>query len=132
MGKRVIEILFDDVTGEETDEVGEHEIAIDGKKRYIDMSPETFERFMKAIGPFFEKGRRNAMPGTKPTKTTRTVKRPAPKHDPAERAQLRAWCRLHGVKVTRGRAPEAVWDAFHADDPDLVPADKRTVKVPAA
>ena len=121
MGKRVIEILFDDVTGEEAEEVVEHEIAVDGKKRYIDMAPATFERFMEAVGPFFEKGRRGAMGGSKPASRGQV-----PRHDPDERDRLRAWCVRNGVKFSRGRAPASVWDAFYADDPDQLPPEKRT------
>lgn len=110
MGKKLIELVVDDLTG---DEIPEDAVAhtvtieVDGKRRTLDLSDESKAVFDAEVGPWMQRGTR--APGER-------KQRPASrKNSPEFLAGVREWAREQGHSVSdRGRVPHDVMDAYRA------------------
>ncbi|MFD9812521.1 Lsr2 family protein [Streptomyces sp. NPDC059080] len=105
MAQKVITVITDDLTGEESSEAATHTIALDGVTYEIDLGPDSYDQLLDAMGPFLKAGRR-----------TRAGKARAGKPAPAGRedtAKIRAWAKENGYNVNdRGRVPADIREAY--------------------
>ena len=107
MAQKVVTIYTDDLTGEESSEVGTHTISVDGVFYEIDLIPESFDKLMDALRPFMDSGRKVGR--RKPGGVTR---RPAPASD-VDTSAIRSWAKENGFEVNdRGRVPVNVREAY--------------------
>ncbi|MDT0346901.1 histone-like nucleoid-structuring protein Lsr2 [Streptomyces litchfieldiae] len=106
MAKKVVTIYTDDLTNQESSEVGTHTFSLDGVSYEIDLAPDSFDKLLDALRPFMENGRkagRGRRPGA-------AAKRPTPDVDTAA---IRSWAKEQGFQVSeRGRVPAHVREAY--------------------
>ncbi|MFE3270346.1 Lsr2 family protein [Streptomyces sp. NPDC059215] len=108
MAQKITTIYFDDLSGNESEEVSTHVFSLDGVTYEIDLVPENYDRLYDALAPFIEKGRKTgrAKALTRPRKTS--------EGGPSAEA-IRAWARENGVEVSpRGRIPATVREQYEA------------------
>ncbi|MGW9170173.1 histone-like nucleoid-structuring protein Lsr2 [Streptomyces decoyicus] len=106
MAQKVVTIVTDDITGEESSDVTTHTFSIDGIQYEIDLGPESHDKFMKALAPFTEHGRR--------VKRQRIFPSPTAKKATQDRtAQVRAWAEKRGLGISkRGRIPANIMEEY--------------------
>ncbi|MEO3750767.1 Lsr2 family protein [Streptomyces sp. B6B3] len=106
MAQKVVTIYTDDLTGEESSEVGTHTFCVDGVFYEIDLIPDSFDKLMDALRPFMESGRKMGR------KKSGGARRPAPASD-VDTAAIRSWAKENGFEVNdRGRVPANVREAY--------------------
>jgi hypothetical protein len=114
MGKRVIELLVSDLSGEEL-EAGEGEtidFSYRGKDYTIDLTEEEADRFDVAIQPFVDAA--TALGGGSSSRR-RSRSRSSSGMTRDELQNIRAWARANGHQISdRGRIKSDVIDAYHA------------------
>ncbi|WP_059005874.1 histone-like nucleoid-structuring protein Lsr2 [Streptomyces specialis] len=99
MAKKVVTVYTDDLTGAEAEDVGTHTFSLDGVNYEIDLTGDSFDKLVEALGPFIDAGRKT---GRTP-RTGAAVKRPTstPSQDSAK---IREWAKENGFQVSeRGR-----------------------------
>ncbi|MFF9481368.1 Lsr2 family protein [Streptomyces sp. NPDC014733] len=105
MAKKVITVITDDLTGEESSEAATHIIALDGVTYEIDLGPDSYDQLLDAIGPFLKAGRRTRAAGK-----ARVTKPAAGQEDTAK---IRAWAKENGHDVNdRGRVSASIREAY--------------------
>jgi hypothetical protein len=108
MAQKVVTIYTDDLTGEESSEVGTHTFSVDGVTYEIDLVPDSFDKLMDALRPFMESGRK-AGRGRKPG----AVVRRSTSVSNVDTAAVRSWAKENGYEVNdRGRVPANVREAY--------------------
>jgi hypothetical protein len=106
MSKRVSVIITDDLDGSESAETVS--FSFDGVTYEADLGPENRARLEKALAPFIEAGRRAPGGGRR-----RGASRPG--GSPADLADVRAWARTAGLKVSRrGRISSDIMRQYEA------------------
>ena len=114
MGKRVIEILVSDLSGEEL-EAGQGEtieFSYRGKDYTVDLTDAEADRFDAAIEPFVSAA--TALGGRSNTRRS-AESRSSSGMTRDELQNIRAWARANGHKVSdRGRIKSDIIDAYHA------------------
>ncbi|MDT0323054.1 histone-like nucleoid-structuring protein Lsr2 [Streptomyces millisiae] len=106
MAQKVVTIYSDDLTGEESTEIGSHRFSLDGVEYEIDLTPDSFDKLLDALGPFIEKGRKLGRVRRAPS----SVKRSVPGVDTAA---IREWAKENGLEVNdRGRVPASIREAY--------------------
>jgi hypothetical protein len=109
MAQRAVTIYTDDLTGEEGDDIAAHTFSVDGISYEIDLSPDSYQKLLDALGLFVGAGR----------KTSRGTRRRAGKQDQAavgpDPVKVREWARSQGIEVnTRGRVPRVVIEKYQS------------------
>ncbi|GAB2898504.1 histone-like nucleoid-structuring protein Lsr2 [Streptomyces mayteni] len=106
MAQKVVTIYSDDLTGEESTEIDSHRFSLDGVEYEIDLTPDSFDKFLDALGPFMEKGRKLG----RSKRTPSVAKHSASSVDSAA---VREWAKENGFEVNdRGRVPASVREAY--------------------
>ncbi|MBL1065403.1 Lsr2 family protein [Streptomyces sp. 7-21] len=105
MAQKVVTIYTDDLTGEESTEIDSHRFSLDGVEYEIDLTPESFDKLLEALGPFMDKGRKIGR-----RRAGAAAKRQQSKEDTAA---IRQWAKENGFQVSeRGRVPSHVREAY--------------------
>jgi hypothetical protein len=124
--KQTIISLIDDVDGGEADETVS--FALDGVSYEVDLSSANGDLLRAALAKFITNGRRAAKG------TVVSINRPAKQATVAraDREQTRAmreWInqQVPGAVRDKGRIPVKMMDAFHANNPAMIPGFERTV-----
>lgn len=105
MAQKIVTIYTDDLTGQESDEISTHTFAIDGVQYEIDLTPESHDQLLEAMGPFLENGRKQGR-----GQRASGRQRQAPSQDTAK---IRNWAKANGYEVNdRGRVPAAIREAY--------------------
>ncbi|MFF8787298.1 Lsr2 family protein [Streptomyces sp. NPDC015125] len=103
MAQKVITIFTDDLTGEESTEAATHTLSLDGVTYEIDLSPDSYDQLLEAVGPFLKAGRKSGK-GRKPRKAAGGNE---------DTAAIRAWAKSSGYNVSdRGRVPAEIREAY--------------------
>ncbi|KOT90004.1 hypothetical protein ADK86_27400 [Streptomyces sp. NRRL F-5755] len=106
MAQRIITIYTDDLTGEETRDASTHTFAIDSLAYEIDLSSDSYDRLLEALGPFLKAGRRMGR-----VKSMAGARKAKPGGE--DTAKIRAWAKENGYEVNdRGRVPANVRKAY--------------------
>ncbi|MFH8595377.1 Lsr2 family protein [Streptomyces rimosus] len=107
MAQKIVTIYTDDLTGEETTEAATHTLAVDGVGYEIDLTPDSYDKLLEAIGPFLKAGRRQGrIKGA-------TGARKAKPTSGDDTAKIRAWAKENGYNVNdRGRVPAEIREAY--------------------
>ncbi|MGW7578289.1 histone-like nucleoid-structuring protein Lsr2 [Streptomyces sp. NPDC054765] len=104
MAQKVITIFTDDLTGEESTEAATHTLSLDGVTYEIDLSPDSYDQLLEAVGPFLKAGRKTGK-ARKPRK--------AAAGGNEDTAAIRAWAKSSGYNVSdRGRVPAEIREAY--------------------
>lgn len=116
MGKSVVEVLTDDISGDTLPE-GEGRtvrLAVDEAVVEVDLSNQHIDELEEAIGRFLTAGR--VISGPRQSDSPTSMSRPTPPRQTNNRdgmKEVRAWARRQGYSVSaRGRIPMNVMDAY--------------------
>ncbi|SCK06541.1 Lsr2 protein [Streptomyces sp. WMMB 714] len=108
MAQRVVTLLIDDITGEESEDVTNVQFSVAGTDFEIDLNDKNHAEFMNALAPYMEKGRR--------IKRSRKGGGAAPRSSSAgakDTAKIREWAKSQGHNVNeRGRVPAHIRQAY--------------------
>lgn len=108
MAQKIVTIYTDDLTGEESAEVAAHSLSVDGVSYEIDLSPDSYDKLLDALGPFLKTGRKVA--GRRKGASSRVNVTEGPSAE-----DIRAWARENGFDVSaRGRVRAEVRQAYEA------------------
>ena len=113
MAQKVVTLYTDDLTGEESTEIGTYTILVNGAGVEIDLTPENHDKLMEALNPFLQAdgARRVRTAGTGRTRAARGQGRGAASG--RDTAAIRAWAKDNGFEVNdRGRVPAPVVEAY--------------------
>ncbi|GHH80358.1 Lsr2 family protein [Streptomyces sulfonofaciens] len=103
MAQKIVTIYTDDLTGEESTEAATHTFALDGVTYEIDLSPDSYDQLLEALGPFVHAGRK--------TGKVRGQRKPAPRAE--DTGAIRVWAKENGYDVNeRGRVPANIREAY--------------------
>ncbi|MEU7159168.1 Lsr2 family protein [Streptomyces chrestomyceticus] len=106
MAQRIITIYTDDLTGEESRDATPHTIAVDGIAYEFDLTPDSYDQLMEAVGPFLKAGRRvgRIKSGAGARKA---------QSGGGDTAKIRAWAKSKGYEINdRGRVPANIRKAY--------------------
>ncbi|MFI1530012.1 Lsr2 family protein [Streptomyces griseus] len=114
MAQKIVTTYIDDLTGEASEEIRTHTILVDGAGVEIDLSPDSHDKLLEALKPFFGARGARRVRGGLPTKATSRVKRSAgPGASNQNTAEIRKWARENGHNVNdRGRVPAEIREAY--------------------
>ncbi|PNE39876.1 histone-like nucleoid-structuring protein Lsr2 [Streptomyces noursei] len=105
MAQKVVTIITDDLTGEESSEVATHRLGLDGIEYEIDLAPDSYDQLLEALSPFTRSGRR-VTKARKPQKRKAALSRD-------DSTAIRTWAKQAGYEVSeRGRVPATVREAY--------------------
>ncbi|MFH9421410.1 Lsr2 family protein [Streptomyces sp. NPDC017529] len=110
MAQKIVTIYTDDLTGEESAEAATHTLAVDGIAYEVDLTPDSYDKLLEAIGPFLKAGRRTGRikAGAAPRKTGAAASAGS-----GETAKIRAWAKENGYEVNeRGRVSADIREAY--------------------
>jgi hypothetical protein len=113
MAQKVVTLYTDDLTGEESAEVDTYTVLVNGAGVEIDLTPDSHDKLMEALGPFLhaEGARRVRTTGPGRTRTARGQGGGAA--GGRDTAAIRAWAKDNGLEVNdRGRVPAPVIEAY--------------------
>lgn len=111
MAQKVVTIVTDDLTGEESEDAKTVPFSVDGIEYEIDLSPESKDSLLEALGPFIQAGRRvrktrGGSSGGGKKSTGRAQTNP-------DTAKIREWAKEQGYEVNeRGRIPASIQEAY--------------------
>ncbi|MFJ7328997.1 Lsr2 family protein [Streptomyces cyaneofuscatus] len=114
MAQKIVTTYTDDLTGEESEDVKKHTILVDGAGVEIDLNPDSYDKLMGALKPFFKAENatrtRVSILAKAAGKTRASAASGAGKQDTAE---IRKWARENGHNVNeRGRIPAEIREAY--------------------
>jgi hypothetical protein len=117
MAKQIITTLIDDLDGSEADE--SIRFGLDGKDYEIDLSEKNAKELRELLDIYRDKARavpraaHNQIIGSRRTLT------PRPTVDRDQNRAIREWAGRNGFDISdRGRIPQEIVDAFHAQKPN--------------
>ncbi|MFG3257568.1 Lsr2 family protein [Streptomyces sp. NPDC048172] len=107
MAQKVVTIVTDDLTGEESEDAQTHSLVVDGVPYEIDLSPDSYDKLMEALNPFLNAGRRQK-------RSRGAAQAPRKSQGSSEdTARIRTWAKEHGYEVNdRGRVPANIREAY--------------------
>ncbi|MBA0052237.1 Lsr2 family protein [Streptomyces sp. AJS327] len=110
MAQKVVTIVTDDLTGEESEDAKTVPFSVDGIEYEIDLSPESKDSLLEALGPFIQAGRRVRKSRGAVGSPRKSAGRPQTNPDTAK---IREWAKEQGYEVNeRGRIPAGIQDAY--------------------
>lgn len=110
MGKRVVEILIDDLSGEESDKVETITYALDGVAYEIELNPKNSSKFRGLFQEYIAVSRK--VTGTRRATTSRRSSGGS-KRSSEELSLIREWWREQGNEIgDRGRVAQNILDAY--------------------
>lgn len=111
MGKRVVEILVDDLTGEESDKVETITYSLDGTTYEIELTPKNADKFRGLFQEYIAVSRKQG--GRRSSGGTRRGGGSGRTKD--ELAAIREWATANGHEVSeRGRIKSDIIEAYDA------------------
>ena len=113
MAQKVVTLFTDDLTGEESAEIDTYTILVNGAGVEIDLTPDSYDKLMDALGPFLHAdGARRVRSGpSAKNRRARGTAVPSTRGDNA--AAIRAWAKEQGYEVNdRGRVSATVREAY--------------------
>src|SRR5689334_15998293 len=111
MAKRVVEILVDDLTGEESDKIETITYSLDGTQYEIELAPKNADKFRGLFQDYIAVSRKSG--GRRSTGTAR--KAGGSGRSKEELQQVREWAQANGHEVSpRGRIKAEVLEAYDA------------------
>lgn len=109
MAQRVVTLLIDDLTGEESEDVSNVQFSVAGSDYEIDLNSKNREEFMRLLEPYV-KNARQVKRGRKPSGRSR---RAASSGGRDETPKIREWAKKQGYEVSnRGRVPANIREAY--------------------
>ncbi|MEV5776839.1 Lsr2 family protein [Streptomyces antimycoticus] len=114
MVQKVVTTYVDDLTGEESEEIGTHTVLIDGAGVELDLSSRSYDQLLEALSPYLNaKGARRVRGSITNGSAARGKRQPATPSGRQDTAEIRAWARENGYEVNnRGRVPATVREAY--------------------
>lgn len=110
MAKRVVEILVDDLTGEESDKIETITYSLDGSQYEIELAPKNADKFRGLFQDYIAVSRKT---GGRRSSSTRSSSGSGRSKE--ELAQIREWAQANGHEVSpRGRIKSDVLEAYDA------------------
>lgn len=110
MAQRVVTLITDDITGEESAEAATHTLSLDGIAYEIDLAPDSYGQLLKVMEPYMENGRRA---GKVKAATAGSKKGAARAASGPDTAKVREWAKAQGFEVNdRGRVPANIREAY--------------------
>ena len=110
MAQRVVTLLIDDLTGEESEDVTNVQFSVAGTDFEIDLNDKNHAEFMNALAPYMNNARR--------IKRSRKGKGGAGRASVSsneDTARIREWARENGFEVNdRGRVSASIREAYEA------------------
>lgn len=102
-----------------------------GREYRIDLGDDNRAAFDAAMAPWIESAKvtkqarvSRARP-TAPEVHGKRIAMPGQAHSAEELQGLKVWAETNRVKISMGRAPVEVWQAFYDDDASRLPAERR-------
>ncbi|HEU0089938.1 MAG TPA: Lsr2 family protein [Pseudonocardiaceae bacterium] len=119
MARKTVVTMVDDLTGEEAENIGTVEFALDGVTYELDLSDENATKLRNALAQYTDAGRRiggRRRAGRAPGRGTKGGATASYNRETLK--SIRDWAKQHGHNVSdRGRLPAEVvqaWEAAHA------------------
>lgn len=110
MAKRVVEILVDDLTGEESDKIETLTYSLDNVSYEIELAPKNADKFRGLFQDYIAVSRKT---GGRRSSSTRASSGSGRSKE--ELAQMREWLRANGHEVSdRGRISQELQDIYAA------------------
>lgn len=110
MAQRTVMIFTDDITGIEGKDVTTHSFSLDGTAYEIDLSSDSYQQLLDALGPFMGSGRKTGSL----SRRRNGSKHAAPKRT-QDAKQVREWAQAQGIVVSaRGRIPSELMEQYEA------------------
>jgi hypothetical protein len=126
MAQKTVVELLDDIDGQPADET--LAFSLDGITYEIDLSSENADTLRKALSPYLDRARKARAAST--GRARRSGHGPRTVLNRERSADIRAWAKQHGIEISdRGRIPAGIVDAYEANDPSKVKADKKVPEV---
>ncbi|MFC4494898.1 Lsr2 family protein [Streptomyces ovatisporus] len=108
MAQRVVTLLIDDITGEESEDVTNVQFSVAGTDFEIDLNDKNHAAFMNALAPYMEKGRR-----IKRSRKSGGSSARSSSSGGGDTAKIREWAKSQGHEVNeRGRVPAHIRQAY--------------------
>lgn len=120
MASKTIVVYVDDVTGKEVQDVRTVTLTHEGIAYELDMGPDTFAAYEKAIEKYRAAGRRIGRVTAQGGNVVRALPSSASKPDKEQNRAMREWWHRYGAGLglpeasDRGRIPDAVQEAYNA------------------
>jgi hypothetical protein len=115
MGKRIVEMLFDDLTGEESDKVETITYALDGTSYEVELNPTNADKFRELFQDYIAVSRKVGGSGSTGGRSSRRTNITGRTGNKEELANIRAWLRENGHEVSdRGRIKAELVELYHA------------------
>lgn len=109
MAQRVVTLLIDDLTGEESEDVTNVRFSVAGTDFEIDLNDKNHAEFMNALAPYMNNARR-----IKRSRKAGDSSR-ASNASSQKTPEIRAWAKEQGYEVNdRGRVPANVREAYES------------------
>ena len=108
MAQRVVTLLIDDLTGEESEDVTNVRFSVAGAEFEIDLNDKHHGEFMEALAPYMKSGRRVRRSRKSSGGTVRSSAAGG-----EDTAKIREWAKEQGYEVNdRGRVPASIREAY--------------------
>jgi hypothetical protein len=99
MGRTIVTVFTDDLTGESGGDIAAHSFSVDGVGYEIDLTPENHQKLLAALEPFVRAARKGV--GPRKARATRTNASAAGSSTGPHAAQVREWARNQGMEISR-------------------------------
>ncbi|WP_079053792.1 histone-like nucleoid-structuring protein Lsr2 [Streptomyces graminilatus] len=113
MAQKTVITYSDDLTGEESEEIGTHTILIDGAGVEIDLSTESHDALLELLKPYLSAEGARRVRGGISAAGAKAKRRAGGTAGASDTAKIRAWAKENGHDVNdRGRVPASVKEAY--------------------
>jgi hypothetical protein len=113
MAQKVVTLYTDDLTGEESAEIGTYTILINGAGVEIDLTPDSHDKLMEALHPYLQAEGARRVRGTSAGRTRAVRGQAGRSAGDRDAAAIRAWAKENGLEVNdRGRVSSPVIEAY--------------------
>lgn len=113
MAQKVVTIVTDDLTGEESEDAQTHTFAVNGSEYEIDLASDSYDKLLEALGPFMDAGRRQRKSRGRGASTGSRKSSGRGQSAGQDTAKIRAWAEEQGYAVSkRGRIPADIVEAY--------------------
>ena len=108
MAQRVVTLLIDDLTGEESEDVTNVRFSVAGAEFEIDLNDKHHGEFMEALAPYMKSGRRVKAQQERRRRLCAVLTAGG-----EDTARIREWAKEQGYEVNdRGRVPASIREAY--------------------
>ncbi|AZM51759.1 hypothetical protein DMA15_03505 [Streptomyces sp. WAC 01529] len=108
MAQKTVVTYIDDLTGEESEEIGTHTILVNGAGVEIDLTPDNYDDLLERLSPYLTADGARRVRGTAGKSKGRKASSDGPRAE-----DVRTWARENGYEVNdRGRVPASVREAY--------------------